>query len=236
MYQSVFKRYEMKYMINYKQKQTILKAIEPYMDIDKYGLTTIRNIYFDTDNFRLIRRSLEKPEYKEKLRIRSYKQVSPENFVFVEIKKKYKSVVYKRRVIIKEHEATDSFLNGKQLPVKSQIGDEIEYFRSFYNPLFPKIFLSYEREAFYSKNGGDFRITFDRNILYRDFDISLCSETYGKKILKEDNCIMEIKTSGGMPLWLNSILTKEKIFKTSFSKYGTAYMDMMEKDCKAGGF
>lgn len=72
-YQSVFKRYELKYMLTKEQKQKVLEAMDPYMALDQYGRTTIRNIYFDTDNYRLVRRSIEKPAYKEKLRIRSYR-------------------------------------------------------------------------------------------------------------------------------------------------------------------
>ena len=59
-FQTVFKRYELKYLLTRAQKERILEAMEPYMALDKYGRTTIRNIYFDTDNYRLIRRSIEK--------------------------------------------------------------------------------------------------------------------------------------------------------------------------------
>ena len=99
-FQTVFKRYELKYMLTLEQKEKILKAMSPYMELDKYGRTTIRNIYFDTDDYRLIRRSIEKPVYKEKLRIRSYSQAEPQGTVFVELKKKYEKVVYKMYCII----------------------------------------------------------------------------------------------------------------------------------------
>lgn len=86
-FQTVFKRYEIKYMLTQEQKQKVLKAMEPYMALDEYGRTTIRNIYFDTDNYRLIRRSIDKPAYKEKLRVRSYAQADADSTVFVELKK-----------------------------------------------------------------------------------------------------------------------------------------------------
>ncbi len=226
-YQNTFKRYEIKYVITEGQKEAVLAAMKPYMKLDKYGRTTIRNIYFDTDNFRLIRHSLEKPIYKEKLRVRSYNLASPESWVFVELKKKYDSVIYKRRIVLPESEVTGAFAAGKPLPVSSQIGDEIEYFREYYEGLIPQVFLSYEREAFYSLDGSDFRITFDDNILYRTDDLSLCSIPGGRPILRAGLVLMEVKTSGAIPLWLVHILTKKKIFKTSFSKYGTAYEDMM---------
>ncbi len=226
-YQATFKRYEMKYMLTPWQKKTILKAMEPYMALDAYGRTTIRNIYFDTDNYRLIRRSLEKPSYKEKLRIRSYQPANGKDPVFIELKKKYDKVVYKRRLTIEDRIAQDCFTYGKSLPVDSQIAREIEYFRGFYGDLTPAVFLTYEREAFYDRNGGDFRVTFDENILYRDHDFALGSEIYGTPILKEGQTLMEIKTSGGIPLWMTQVMSEQNIFITSFSKYGTAYRQMM---------
>lgn len=227
-YQMTFKRYELKYLLNKKEKEEILLAMKPHMKLDDYGRTVIRNIYFDTENFRLIRRSLEKPVYKEKLRIRSYKPVQITDPVFVEIKKKYKSVVYKRRLLLQEKTVMESFRTGEPLPVCSQIGDEIQYFREYYKNLQPSVFLSYEREAFYSLDGSDFRVTFDENILYRRNDISLGSEIYGHPLLGKQQTLMEIKTSGGIPLWMSETLTKHHLYKTSFSKYGSAYQRMME--------
>ena len=104
-FQTVFKRYELKYMLTLEQKQKVLAAMAPYMKLDNYGRTTIRNIYYDTDTYLLVRRSIEKPAYKEKLRIRSYSQAEPDSTVFVELKKKYKHVVYKRRISLPEEEA-----------------------------------------------------------------------------------------------------------------------------------
>lgn len=225
-HQMTFKRYELKYLLTRREKEKILCSMEPYMKLDKYGRTTIRNIYFDTDTYRLIRRSLEKPVYKEKLRVRSYHTAGPEDSVFVELKKKYKSVVYKRRLVLPRDKAMDSFLNGKPFPENSQIGKEIQYFWKYYGSLRPTVFLSYEREAYYSLDGSDFRVTFDENILYREEDLSLASPIYGKALLGEDETLMEIKTSGGIPLWLSRVLTENKIFKTSFSKYGLAYKQM----------
>ena len=227
-YQMTFKRYELKYLLNKKEKEEILLAMKPHMKLDDYGRTVIRNIYFDTENFRLIRRSLEKPVYKEKLRIRSYKPVQITDPVFVEIKKKYKSVVYKRRLLLPEKTVMESFRTGEPLPVCSQIGDEIQYFREYYKNLQPSVFLSYEREAFHSLDGSDFRVTFDENILYRRNDISLGSEIYGHPLLGKQQTLMEIKTSGGIPLWMSETLTKHHLYKTSFSKYGSAYQRMME--------
>ncbi len=226
-YQNTFKRYEIKFMLTDLQKNILLDAMEPYMRLDKYGRTTIRNIYFDTDNFRLIRRSAEKPVYKEKLRVRSYSLAEPDSQVFVELKKKYKSVVYKRRLVLAERDVTDAFAAGMPLPVKSQIGDEIEYFREYYGSLAPRVFLSYDREAYYSLDCSDFRVTFDNNIMYRTDDLSLCLPPEGKSIVDKRLVLMEIKTAGAIPLWMTRTLAENRIFKTSFSKYGKAYADML---------
>lgn len=222
-FQTVFKRYELKYMLTLEQKERILQAISPYMALDRYGRTTIRNIYFDTNDYRLIRRSIEKPIYKEKLRIRSYSQAKSDSTVFAELKKKYEKVVYKRRLALCEQSAMDWVMQRKKCPLDTQISREIDYFIAHYGDLFPAVFLSYEREAFYEKNGGDFRVTFDDNILCRQNDVSLTSPIYGEPILTSDKVLMELKCSGGLPLWMVEVLSKEHIYKTSFSKYGTAY-------------
>ena len=159
--QMVFKRYELKYLLDQRQKEEILRAMEPHMALDRYGRTTIRNVYFDTDSYRLIRRSIEKPAYKEKLRVRSYKEAGPGDPVFVELKKKYKSVVYKRRILLPRELAMDC-LEGRTGFPDSQLGAEIAYFCAFYGTLHPVVFLSYEREAFYDREGSDFRVTFDK--------------------------------------------------------------------------
>ena len=99
-YTNVFKRYELKYLLTPAQRDAVLLGIAPYMQLDRYGHTTIRNIYFDTGDYRLIRRSIEKPAYKEKLRVRSYRLVGSDDTVFVELKKKYDGVVYKRRIAL----------------------------------------------------------------------------------------------------------------------------------------
>lgn len=232
--QMTFKRYELKYLLNQQEKKEMIQVMEPYMKLDSYGRTTIRNIYLDTETFRLIRRSLEKPVYKEKLRIRSYRPVHNADPVFVEIKKKYKSVVYKRRLQLAEQDVMESFRTGSPLPVQSQIGKEIQYFRDYYEKLYPAVFLSYEREAYYALDGSDFRVTFDENILYRRKDFSLGSEIYGDSLLDENQTLMEIKTSGGMPLWMSEILTKKHLYKTSFSKYGSAYQRMRAETVQGG--
>lgn len=224
--QMIFKRYEIKYLLTRKQYQQIRVAMDGLMAEDKYGRSTIHSLYLDTPDFLLARRSLEKPLYKEKLRLRSYGDTDG-GTVFVEIKKKYDSIVYKRRISMTETAAREYVLSHKAAE-DSQISREISYFMAHYKNLMPKILISYERDAFYSTADNDLRITFDRNILWRDNDLKLTSKVDGIPVLDSDLVLMEIKTTAAMPLWLVKTLSRNHIYKTSFSKYGTAYQMMLQ--------
>ena len=224
-YQAVFKRYELKYLLRADQKERLLALAEPYIALDQYGRTQIRTIYYDTPDYRLIRRSLERPAYKEKLRVRSYGETTPDSPVFLELKKKFDGVVYKRRMTMAEQQAAAWLQKGETPPEPSQIQAEIEYFCQYYGGLHPTIYLSCQREAYYDRNGSDFRITFDEDIRFRQDRLSLAQEPGGMPLLEEGQVLMEIKTSGAIPLWLTAFLTRENIYKTSFSKYGIAYQN-----------
>lgn len=222
-YQNTFKRYELKYLLTPEQMDRIIGIMGQHMALDKYGRTVIRNLYFDTDSYRLIRHSMEHPVYKEKLRIRSYGLISENGEAFVELKKKYDHIVYKRRLTIPQNIALSWLAGNISYAPDCQIGQEIDYFRAYYGNLHPTVFLSYAREAWYSLDGSDFRVTFDDDILCRQESLSLSQEPWGTPLLPENKVMMEIKTSGGIPLWMTHLLTENHIFKTSFSKYGTAY-------------
>lgn len=222
-YQNVFKRYEIKYILTSEQRKALKEEMNGIMKIDRYGKTTIRNIYFDTENYRLIRTSLDKPVYKEKLRVRSYRRVNDEDDVFVELKKKFESLVYKRRIALPEYIAMDWLAAGGEQPEDTQIASEIEYFRNFYEGIAPKVFLSYEREAYYPEDGTDTRITLDSNIIARDHDLSLRYGVYGDNVIDRDLTVLEVKVASAMPMWLIRFLNSNNISKTSFSKYGMYY-------------
>lgn len=224
-YQQCFSRYEIKYLISEAQRMRLEAVVFAHMSPDVHGESEIRNIYYDTPDFRLIRHSLEGPVYKEKLRMRSYGRAGEADDVFLEIKKKYDQVVYKRRIALPQGEAVAALGGGAPLP-QSQIGSEIDRFRMFYPDLAPRVFLSYARTAYFSKEDPGVRVTFDRNIRWRDTALSLDSEPDGDPLLDPDRSLMEIKTPGAIPLWLTARLTEAGVFKTSFSKYGRAYEDL----------
>ena len=229
-----FKRYEIKYMLTRRQEEQIKQVMAPYMKEDEHGRSTICSLYLDTPDYLLIRRSMDHPVYKEKLRLRSYGVAKENTTVFLELKKKYDSVVYKRRISMPLAEAeqflaeetaskTDQPVNTGIVRSNPQIRNEIRYCMQTYHDLHPAVLLSYERDAFYGKNDHEFRVTFDHNILWRDTDLTLSAGIYGTPVLKEDQILMEVKTSGAMPLWMAHCLTENHLYRTSFSKYATAY-------------
>ncbi|MBR2295069.1 MAG: polyphosphate polymerase domain-containing protein [Clostridiales bacterium] len=228
-YLNTFKRYEIKYILDAPERKELCDLMKDHMKLDKYGKTTIRNIYYDTDDYRIIRRSLEKPEYKEKLRVRSYSRVRPYDDVFVELKKKYESVVYKRRVALPEY-LVNEWLTGGEMIGSSQIENEIDYFKDFYEGISPKVFISYEREAYYPLDDTDIRVTLDGNIVARDTDLTLEKGVYGENILPRDLTVLEVKVPCTMPLWLVDFLSERNIRKTSFSKYGSYYQNKITKE------
>lgn len=226
--QMVFKRYEVKYLITGTQAERIKRLMAMHMVADEHGKNTIFSLYYDTPDFLLARRSMEKPVYKEKLRLRSYGVAMPDTEVFVEIKKKYKGVVYKRRISMTKETADRYLLKGEKVQ-DTQISREIDFLIKRYGNLAPRVLLSYEREAFYEKDNHEFRVTFDENILWRDEDMDLEKGIYGEPILAPDMVLMEVKTADAIPLWFVEILSELKIYKTSFSKYGNAYKTIFER-------
>lgn len=223
----VFKRYELKYLMDERQKEAVMEAIDKHMKLDRYGHSSIRNIYLDTDNFLLARRSIEKPVYKEKLRFRCYGAPEPDGEVFVELKKKYDSVVYKRRLTMPLDKAMSWFTTDAEDHPCTQIGQEIDFFRKRYPGIRPAMLITYEREAYSLIGEGDLRITIDSNIQARMDDLDLTSEPGGYSVLPEGYTLMEIKTMYGYPKWLNELLGSNRLFKSSFSKYGNAYKQMV---------
>lgn len=217
-----FKRYEKKYMLTPDQLQKMLAGMEGYVRSDEFGHYTICNIYYDTDNFQLIRTSLEKPVYKEKLRMRSYGVPGDQDKVFVELKKKYSGVVYKRRVVMGAGEAAAYINQGNVPEQESQICREIDWFMHSYQPV-PKVFIAYDRTAFAGLENPDLRITFDTNLRWRDTDLDLRLGDHGTPILPPDRILMEIKIPGTAPVWLARLLSEIGAFSASFSKYGTCY-------------
>jgi hypothetical protein len=226
-FKDVFQRIEVKYLLDDMQYTGLMKRLENMAAIDSYGKTSILNIYFDTPDFKLIERSLEKPIYKEKLRLRSYGTATDDTNSFIEIKKKYKGVVYKRRISMPYAKAVDYLVGGKRPKERSQISDEIDYFVKYYKGLQPAMAISYDRIAMAGIEDPELRITFDTNIRWRTDHLSLKEGNRGKDILLPGQHLMELKIAGAMSMELARILDELNIRKTSFSKYGKGYVEYM---------
>ena len=225
----IFERHEIKFMADSRQRAYMERVFARHMAPDPHGESTVCNIYYDTPDFRLVRGSLEKPVYKEKLRLRSYGPVSGDGQVFLELKKKYKGVVYKRRIELREREAA-AYMSGRAaLPYDSQIGREIDYFCSYYRGLRPAVYLCYDRCAYFSQDDPNLRATFDKNILWRTDDMRLTARPGGEHLLLPGRSLLEVKTASAIPMWLVEALDTAEIRTASFSKYGEAYKIMCER-------
>lgn len=225
----IFRRVEKKYILTKKQYDMIMEIMNDHMIPDEYGKSTICNIYFDTNNYDLIGHSITKPFFKEKVRLRSYGTPNDNSNVYLEIKRKVDGVVYKRRIGMKLSDFNNYIKNSNSIENENtQIKSELDY---YFNRLELKktMYLSYNREAFYDKNNRDFRITFDNNILAREYNLNLEKGNYGTNILRPDKYIMEIKTLGSIPLWFVRALSECKISPCGFSKYGEAYTQLVLK-------
>lgn len=258
--QCSFERYEKKYFLTPAKHEYLLQKMKPYLKEDLYSHYSICNLYYDTDNWQLIRTSIEKPVYKEKLRVRSYGIPKENENVFIELKKKYDGIVYKRRITTEavlsgpfldnsflldflvgsfsngtsvNSTSSDSTLSGDTVTESSfgQIGREICWFQNQYHTK-PKVFIGYNRLAFTGISDTNLRITFDSNMRWRDSDLNLCLGDDGQPLLSDDRILMEIKMPGACPLWLSRLLSEEEIFPVSFSKYGTCYQEHILKKQK----
>ena len=234
---NTFARKEIKFLLDMDQYHSLMEIIPQYMEPDKFCVGGreygIYNIYYDTPDDYLIRESLAKPYYKEKIRLRSYySPAAPDDTVFLEIKKKIGGIVTKRRVSMTLEESERYFADRTKPDtdkyITQQVFRELDYFLSFY-PIAPKQYISYQREAFFGKEDSEFRLTFDRKITERRYDLSLGKESYGNYIIGADQRLMEIKISDAMPDWLIRKLSSMGIYKTSFSKYGRAYQNFVQE-------
>ena len=222
MYENIFRRVEEKYLLTEEEKNLLFEKIGKYLEKDKFYESTICNIYFDNKNNDLIVNSLDKPVYKEKIRLRSYNKLPNLNSeVFLEKKDKYEGIVGKRRIKMTLKEFYE-YINNHNYDKTSQIMNEIDYYINYYD-LKPAIYIAYDRKSYCGRDNSDLRITLDTNLRSRNSDLKLELGDAGKKYFKNKYYIMEIKTLGSMPLWLVRALSELNIFPASFSKYGKIY-------------
>jgi len=224
-----FKRYEKKYLLSAEKYQALWAELENHLEPDRFFESTVCSLYYDWDDFRLIRNSLEKPVYKEKLRLRSYNIPGPDDPVFVELKKKFKGIVYKRRVQMSQRQAETYLAGLAPAPQDNQILREIDWFLRT-NPVSPKVLIACDRRAYVAREEPELRLTFDRSIRWRETALSLGAGDHGRELLADGQVLMEIKMPEAAPLWLAETLSRLEIFPQSFSKYGRCYeSELIEK-------
>jgi len=220
-----FSRYEEKYLLDEKQYDAILAFLPEITVPDAFAQYRVNNIYYDTCSYDIIRRSIEKPMYKEKLRLRYYGDsldvIPDERVVFLELKKKFNGIVYKRRIMLQKsdaervlREADVSFVDGEF----AQVTQEIRHFLSSVSDIENRVAISYKRTALTGKNQADLRITFDT-------DVALRSGQEQCNLMQDNLMLMEIKTATAMPLTLARFLSRQGIFPAGYSKYKTAYIN-----------
>lgn len=222
----VFNRFEYKYKLEKDLTRKLICEFNERLNLDEYckhnGTYHIVNRYIDSKHYALIRHSIGKPKYKHKLRIRTYDDhINDDELVFFEIKKKVRGLVNKRRCKMTYGEAK-YLMKHKELPVindytNKQILKELIYILK-QDDYAEKTTITYDRVAFFD-NERDLRISFDFNI-----------KSDKHTLLEKDCSLMEIKTFGGMPLWLVELLDKYNVRKQSFSKYGTEFLLTLEEN------
>lgn len=222
--QCCFQRFEKKYLLTPEQYRTLRSELGAYMKEDAYGRYTICSLYYDTPDFQLIRASLEKPVYKEKLRMRSYGVPGDTDKVFVELKKKFQGEVFKRRAVLDAETAVNYLDHGVRPNDEDQICREIDWFLRSYRPR-PSVYIAYDREALTGMDNGELRVTFDTALRWRDTELDLRAGDFGTPIRSDDLILMEIKIPGAAPVWLSRLLSENQAFPTSFSKYGACYQE-----------
>ena len=219
-----FARVEIKYLLPLAQAEALEAGLRQRgFTRSDYGSPRVQSLYYDTENYDLIRASLERPGYKEKLRLRAYGEGGGITRSFLEIKKKFNGVVYKRRTEMPLAEAAEGLRRGRLPETAGQVGREVEWMLRRYG-LRPAAAIAYDRDAWLRPEEPEVRITFDRNLTFRDWDLDLNSRDPGVRLIRPDQRLMEIKTGGVYPLWLTRLLQETGAVRTHFSKYGEAYL------------
>lgn len=237
-----FSRYELKFQMSYDTYMQFKERLGEHLQPDAYGdaegFYTIMNLYFDTyDNF-FHRQNQNREPFRQKLRLRTYSIDNLDATCFLEIKKKYKGLVNKRRTVLSLRDAyrflgldealeEEAVANGGSIDTESpivvsnkQIFNEVSFFADFFK-VTPRMVLAYDRRAFFDAVDDSVRVTFDRNIRYRTTDLRLEHGSYGECFVDKDIVLMELKVEKSVPMWMVELLNEFGLFKKKFSKYST---------------
>lgn len=245
MAKEVFNRYELKYIVNKALYKELLQALQGHVFMDKHGdqdgYYMVMNLYYDTADHLFFNETVNRQQFRQKLRLRGYNHINRDSNVFLEIKKKYRGVVYKRRTLLKLPEAyafLADTLSKKDYSLydasNTQILGEVDFLKQFYQ-LEPKVIVSYDRQAFQGIHEEDLRVTFDRNLLKRETDLRIESRSDGELFMDPSLYVLEVKVNDRIPLWLSHILNDFQCWRQGYSKYTSSYnSDLHLRDHKIG--
>ena len=219
---TIFSRNEKKYIISQAQSDKLKLRLTEFMKPDKYSTYWVQNLFYDTENWDMIHTSMEKPYYKEKMRLRCYGSILETDRVFLELKKKYSGTVYKRRVPLSPSDVIAMPIEEILLKNNSQISKELKYHIQR-TGVAKKFYLSYYRNAFVCLNNSDLRLTIDTNIRYRLNNLNFVQSINYGTALDSNMFLLEIKTASNIPLWLTNLLGELGIYSTPFSKYAACF-------------
>ena len=231
MVENTFCRREKKLLVDTKLIPSLKQELLLHMQPDKHNKDgkpyVISNLYFDNDSDDSIRHSISKPSYKEKLRLRVYGEApTKDNQAFIEIKKKLNRVGTKRRAVLTLRQAEEYIATGLHPQGLSYLDEqvlcEIDYYRSVTHA-YPKVYISYQRNAYFGLDDHSLRVTIDQDILTRRDNLVLDGGRYGTPLLPPGKTLLEIKFSGALPLWMANFMSQNQLTFGSFSKYGTEY-------------
>ena len=223
-FQHHFQRFETKYIISKETLLDLLLEFEGYLVEDERAYSTINNLYYDTPSYQLICESLENPHFDEKVRLRTYQEHPTEDSqVFLEIKKKTENLVTKRRLAA-DLLTAEAYLDGDYSQLTDlQIDKEMVWLTRHFGHIQPMMYIGYNRYSMKGIEDERIRITFDHDLTYRPYDLSLLAGRHGDHLLPANHVIMEVKIPEACPLWLSEIMDRYQLSPSSFSKYGFAY-------------
>ena len=226
----IFQRYEKKFLLSTSQQEALLARIANDIKADVFDQYLVQSLYLDTPRWEVVRNSIEKPLYKEKMRLRCYeRELTKKTMLFLELKKKYDGRIYKRRVVFPASElmgcnSLEALVMKKDSPIAKELGFYLKV-----NPVANKMYISSERKTFVGTKEANLRLTFDEEIKFRTTDLHFLKPHVGTAILASHEVLLEIKTPFGMPIWLARVLSELNIFPISFSKYGHCYQILQKE-------
>jgi len=225
-------RYEFKYLITEDQADYIREVVRTFADADAYGdngVYDVTSLYYDTWDWRLALQTVEGIRNRYKMRIRTY-GFTDDMPVFVEIKGRVGTSICKSRALIPREHWSLLSLNQPPPPegftaLKESHQSDYDSFRNLMDvlDLRPRLWVSYQREAYGSRYGDGARLTFDRHLKVQAPDLDRpdvpvdCE--YQMVNLDGPQTILELKFNNAFPSWMRTIVNQCELRRTACSKY-----------------